>query len=267
MNWHYVNQGQQAGPVSEEELLALVRERKISEETLIWREGMPNWTPFHLAGVPVPSAPSQPPAFQPPAPAPLKPNEAVCGECGRIFPIDETIAHGNLRVCAGCKPVFLQKLAEGAKVNPQALNYAGFEIRFGAKLIDGAIAAFAFVGIMVVLILIVGLSTRAGRPGGIATAFAFFMGMFFLFGGPLIYLGYEIYFLGKHGATPGKMVCRLKVVSSDGSRIGYTLATARAFAEWLSRLTLCIGYLMVLFDTEQRRALHDHMCHTRVVYK
>jgi uncharacterized RDD family membrane protein YckC len=265
MNWHYVNQGQQAGPVTEEELLALVRERKVSEETLVWQEGMPNWTAFHEAGIPTPSVPPRPAAVQPPAP--LNPNEAACGECGQIFPLDETIAHGPMRVCAGCKPVFLQKLAEGAKVNSGALNYATFEIRCGAKLIDGAIAASVYIGILVVLILVMSLITR--RPSYLAgtPVFAMFMGLFFFFGGPLIFLGYEIYFLSRHGATPGKMVCRLKVVAANGSPIGYTTATARAFAEWLSRISLCLGYLMVLVDNEQRRALHDHICNTRVVYK
>jgi hypothetical protein len=30
-------------------------------------------------------------------------------------------------------------------------------------------------------------------------------------------------------------------------------------------MLLCIGYLMVAFDKEQRRGLHDRMCDTRVV--
>jgi hypothetical protein len=28
-----------------------------------------------------------------------------------------------------------------------------------------------------------------------------------------------------------------------------------------------IGYFIVLFDKTQKRALHDHICNTRVVYK
>jgi uncharacterized RDD family membrane protein YckC len=264
MNWHYVNQGQPAGPVTEEELLALIRERKISEETLIWREGMQNWTPFHQAGIPTSPAPAQPPAFHPPAPAPLNPNEAVCGECGKFFPIDETIAYGNMRVCAGCKPVFLQKLAEGAKVNKSELDYAGFGIRLGAKLIDWLVVGVPFAVIFITLIGVIGVT---GEKSGGADTLAMFLVLFMIFGGRLIYVAYEIFFLGKYGATPGKMACKLKVVSSDGSPISYGRATGRAFAEWLSRLIIYIGYLMVLFDNEQKRALHDHICNTRVVHK
>jgi len=97
MNWYYVNQGQQAGPLTQEELLALVREGKISEETLVWQEGMQNWTAFHQANIPA-TPTYTPPPFQPP-PAP-NPNEALCVECGKIVPIDETIQYGNVRVCA-----------------------------------------------------------------------------------------------------------------------------------------------------------------------
>ena len=49
------------------------------------------------------------------------------------------IRHGNVRICASCKPVFMQKLAEGAQLETGDLNYAGFWIRVGAKLLDGLI--------------------------------------------------------------------------------------------------------------------------------
>ena len=75
---------------------------------------------------------------------------------------------------------------------------------------------------------------------------------------------YEVCFLGRFGATPGKMVCRLRVVGPDHTRLTYTRALARHFAGMLSLLTLLIGYLIAAFDSE-KRALHDHICNTRVV--
>jgi len=269
MNWHYVNQGQQAGPVTEEELLALVREGKISEETLVWREGLQNWTPFHQAGISTSPALIQPPPFQPPAP--VNPNEAVCAECGKVFPIDETIAYGNLRICAACKPVFMQKLAEGAKIKPAAgefhWDYAGFWIRFGAKFIDGLILGVPF---MVVVFLIVGLSggfseTPSQRHNP-ANDVAPFLMIFMQFGMIALQIGYLTFFVAKYGATPGKMACGLKIVMPDGSPVSYGRAAGRAFGELLSAWTCYIGYLMILFDG-QKRALHDHMCSTRVVRK
>jgi len=41
---------------------------------------------------------------------------AACAECHRLFNIQDMIAHNGVHVCAHCKPIFLQKLAEGAKI-------------------------------------------------------------------------------------------------------------------------------------------------------
>ena len=45
---------------------------------------------------------------------------------------------------------------------------------------------------------------------------------------------YSTWFIGALGATPGMMVCGLKVVRPDGSPIGYGRAFARYFAAMLS---------------------------------
>ena len=79
-------------------------------------------------------------------------------------------------------------------------------------------------------------------------------------------IGYQIFFVGKYAATPGKMACGLRVVTADGGKVGFGLATGRAFAEMLSGMICYIGYIIIAFD-DQKRALHDHICSTRVVYK
>jgi uncharacterized RDD family membrane protein YckC len=62
------------------------------------------------------------------------------------------------------------------------------------------------------------------------------------------------------------MACGIKVVRPDGDRVSYARALGRYFAEILSGLILAIGYIMAAFDSE-KRALHDHICSTRVVKK
>ena len=42
-------------------------------------------------------------------------------------------------------------------------------------------------------------------------------------------------------------------------------AVGRYFAQWLSAFILYIGYIIAGFDSE-KRALHDHICDTRVIY-
>src|SRR5437867_10843556 len=150
MNWYYVNAGQQAGPVDEAQLDALRNSGQIEAETLVWREGMANWQPYREARPSgAPGAPAGGIAGVGAATATAAATaEVVCAECGRIFPLDNTIQYGNVRVCAGCKPIFMQKLAEGAKIGG-SLNYAGFWVRFGAKFLDGLIIGVPFMAVFV----------------------------------------------------------------------------------------------------------------------
>jgi uncharacterized membrane protein len=61
---------------------------------------LPGWQPLRQA--------------RPAAPAPGSADEVRCSECGQSFTRDNVIQYGHAFVCAGCKPVFVQKLREGA---------------------------------------------------------------------------------------------------------------------------------------------------------
>src|SRR5688572_2555855 len=127
MNWYYVEAGQQAGPVDDAQLDELARSGKLLPDTLVWREGLDNWLPYSQAKSPSPQSAA-------PAPSGAAPgdttHEAVCTECGKIFHMEDMIRHSGSYVCANCKPVFMQKLKEGAKLSGAGLNYAGFWVRF-----------------------------------------------------------------------------------------------------------------------------------------
>lgn len=77
----------------------------------------------------------------------------------------------------------------------------------------------------------------------------------------LIYSGF---FLGKYGATPGKMAMGLQVVFENGARMTFSRGIQRQAAEWFSALALGIGYLIALFDPG-RRTLQDWVCRTLVI--
>src|SRR5579859_8071822 len=102
MPWFYAIDGQQCGPVTDSQLDELVRSGKIGPATLVWREGMAEWQPLNAAR-----------ALAPPSVSGAVPGN-LCAECGRNFPTEELIRLHNAWVCAQCKPVFLQRLAEGA---------------------------------------------------------------------------------------------------------------------------------------------------------
>jgi uncharacterized RDD family membrane protein YckC len=80
----------------------------------------------------------------------------------------------------------------------------------------------------------------------------------------IVFAVYSAFFVGTYGATPGKMVCRIKIVNADGSKVSYGKAIGRYFAELLNAFTLYIGYIIAAFDDE-KRTLHDRICNTRVV--
>src|SRR2546428_6139769 len=128
MNWYYAEAGQQRGPVGDAELSGLVQAGTIRGDTLVWREGMADWQPYGQVkgvGAGESAAPPRLSAF-------------VCWQCGKTFSQDEVIRFGDAWVCAACKPVYVQRLKEGAPMSA-ALDYAGFWVRFGAKFIDSII--------------------------------------------------------------------------------------------------------------------------------
>lgn len=102
MNWHYAVGNQQTGPVSEAQLDDLVRSGKINQDTLVWHEGMAGWQPLRVART----------RGRPPSSG--APSGIICAECGKAFPPTEVIKVNQSWVCAQCKPIFLQRLREGA---------------------------------------------------------------------------------------------------------------------------------------------------------
>jgi uncharacterized RDD family membrane protein YckC len=257
MNWYYVEAGQQAGPVDDAQLAELERTGRIQTDTLVWREGMTDWQPYHYVKPGATTATAVPVAAAAPVTGAA---EGVCAECNGIFNLQDMIRHGNIYVCAKCKPVLMQKLAEGARLNTGALNYAGFWTRFAAVFLDG----------LILWVFNTAINLTAGFGAfqtnrNPSTAFsALFVLVFFL--QVAIALSYETVMIGKFGATLGKMACKIKVVTPDGGRVSYMRALGRYFAKFLSGILCAIGYIIAAFDDE-KRALHDRICNTRVVLK
>ncbi len=75
---------------------------------------------------------------------------------------------------------------------------------------------------------------------------------------------YTVFFVASSGATPGKLMLGLRIVSVSGERIGFGRALARWLGEFVSVMTFGVGYLMVVWHPE-RRALHDLIAGTKVV--
>jgi uncharacterized RDD family membrane protein YckC len=249
MQWYYAEGGQQKGPVEDLALDELVRSGTVRDDTLVWCAGMEAWEPHGR----VRGQRGAPPVVAAP------PSEVhYCSECGRPFPANELVTIGAAAVCIQCKPIYLQRLRESGEAAVGKWHYGGFWIRVAAKVIDGVLLQIVLLAIRIPL-----LGASFFPAPGAQPQMALF-GLFLLINLVLV-ASYEIIFVTKRGATIGKMILGLKIIRPDGSGIPPGLSVARYFAQFISSITLGIGYLMAGFD-DQKRALHDRICETRVVY-
>lgn len=183
----------------------------------------------------------------------------ACAECHSLYPADEMIRHGNIFVCATCKPRFMQKLAEGAAV-PGVIRYAGFWRRFGAYFIDGLV--LGIVNFILFMIVLLPTIISGADPETMGTDRLLIIAIYGIqFGTGFLY---ETVLIWKYGATLGKRACQIQVIRAEGGEISYGLAVGRYFAKILNAFTLGIGYIIAAFD-EEKRGLHDRLCNTRVI--
>jgi uncharacterized RDD family membrane protein YckC len=188
----------------------------------------------------------------------------ACVDCGHDFALSDTIRYQGIFVCRGCQQGYFDRLwATEAVPVPAALpKVASFGTRVAAKLIDTGIMHLVQLPLTVVLLL---NTPKPASGAGPQAPFTFSMvGLVVYTLSFAITAAYNIYFVGRHGATPGKMVLRIRVVAVDGTAPTYARAAARYWGEVLSALTCMGGYVVAAFDSETR-ALHDHVASTRVV--
>jgi uncharacterized RDD family membrane protein YckC len=119
---------------------------------------------------------------------------------------------------------------------------ASFYERLGALIVDGIIVSI----IPIVLYEI---------SGALASYLAWVV----------IGIGYELYFVGSTGQTPGRRFLHIRVVDRrDGTPIGYGRAAVRIFGRWLSAIPLYLGYFWMLWDRE-KQCWQDKMANDVVV--
>ena len=141
---------------------------------------------------------------------------------------------------------------------------AGFWIRFGAYSVDSAIISLpVIVATGVWAFLLMEQGTMASLPqvtpsmfllpiiGGIATLVLSFV--------------YPVYFWAVRGATPGKKILGLNVVTMSGETpIGWRRAILRVMGYTINSFVLGIGFLLIAVS-DDKRGLHDRLADTCVV--
>ena len=146
---------------------------------------------------------------------------------------------------------------------PDALptSYGGFWIRVVAYIIDGILLNIVF-GVLGVVMGVSLMPTRFSNLDSVDALGA--MGQLQLVSLILTWLYFALMESSARGATVGKMILGLRVVTDQGNRLSFLHATGRFFAKFISTIILCIGFIMVAF-TDRKRGLHDIIASTLVV--
>lgn len=238
--WYYARGEEQIGPVEEGAFRILVDQRIVGPSTLVWREGMDSWVSYQeIAGT-------------------VTDWGTPCSECGRPHLVEELLVFEGKRVCASCKDLFFQRVREGS-APVDTMVYASIGKRFAALVLDSLL-----VGLVSVPLLFGGIAVVASRQPSEDTGIFATLILMCTVGVWIVF--YFTWFVGRYGATPGKMVLGIKIVRSDGSPVSYLRAFCRFLAHQVSANIMYIGFIIALFD-EQKRGLHDHICDTRVIEK
>jgi len=138
----------------------------------------------------------------------------------------------------------------------------GFWIRFIAITIDNIILnILSFVLIFIGLIAL-GLGSSGFEELEGERIFSLLV-PFYIFN-TIITIAYYTYFHGSTGKTPGKMICRLKVVRVNGEPLGYGKAFLRWIGYIISSFIFCLGFLWAVWD-KNKQAWHDKIAGTYVI--
>ncbi len=254
--WYYAEGQHRQGPVPAHDIRQLFQRGQLTLDTLVWREGMPQWAALRTAVDELQLQTLAAVAATPSTGFDLRGDYAAIDNGTAPLP-------GTGPIAAWPQATYAAPFAAGA--HAAEVVYAGFWKRVAAYLIDYVI--LTIVAMIVGGIVGLGIGGAMGFTGGSAMTG---QALSELVGG-LIGLGIGLlYYGGLHassgGASLGKMAIGIKVVRSDGQRISLARSMGRYFASILSALILLVGYLMAAF-TGRKQALHDMLCDTVVVDK
>ena len=242
MSWFYIDESiiegeRRQGPYTLDEIFGLVQAKKITDETLVWHSGEEGWKPW-------------------------KDTLEAKTHTSREEALHDAIEQ-------------LLRQTQSGK------HYAGFFVRLVAYIIDNAI-----VGVLCGIILFImsrvnfiDLAKIQELAGALLDDPTSAEAINNLLNAPgmweftlicsILQAIYFIFFTGKFSASPGKMLLKLRIESAQGERLSWGIACVRYMGSIFTQFTLTLyglGYLIVCVDPK-RRALHDWIARTRVVYK
>lgn len=251
MKWYFIDESitdgeRRQGPYSIDEIHEFVNQGKISDSTLVWHSGESDWKTWKEA------------------------SQALKEDLPPVPPTDEEMLKDTIEA--------LEQIVKENKFRSR--KFAGFFVRAFACVVDNLILGF-FGGITLLVLSSAGVldfetvqqatsayindpisaesTNKLLSTPGISTFITIWS---------VAQAIYFIAFQAIFSATPGKMLARIHIETTDGERLTWITSAARYLGSILTQFTLAIyglGYLIVCIDPK-RRALHDWIARTYVVH-
>jgi uncharacterized RDD family membrane protein YckC len=120
---------------------------------------------------------------------------------------------------------------------------AGFWIRVGAYMIDGALIGSVCMALRFALLDLLAVIVQVALSAGY----------------------YAVLPVINAGQTPGKMLAGLAIVRDDGTPLTYMHTGVRWVGYLVSGIAMGLGFALAAF-TPRKRGVHDYMAGTRVVH-
>jgi len=144
-------------------------------------------------------------------------------------------------------------------------RFGGFWIRVAANLVDSLLLQVILWLLFAVGILGYSSGSQEELTGDTLLRFYQLDWSYLVTLELIVGMAYLTIFLGSRGQTPGKMMCRLKVIRTDGTELNYSLAMLRSLGYYLIHyFTLNLGFLWVAVDP-RKQGLHDKLAKTYVI--
>jgi uncharacterized RDD family membrane protein YckC len=147
-------------------------------------------------------------------------------------------------------------------------KFAGFWRRLVAYIVDYTIINIIFFILAIIVTIAFILGSLSGNSRNWMADLANPAHLTFLVLPAMVFyiaisIAYFTYFHGIKGRTPGKMLLGLKVLSTDGTLIGFGIAFLRSVGYLVSSI-LYIGFIWAAFD-RRKQGWHDKIAGTVVV--
>jgi len=139
-----------------------------------------------------------------------------------------------------------------------------------ARVVDSVILGIPITIVLVALLVaagVVGSATNSSSQNAQSATALAFGGIFIVFYLLILaaVVGYQIYFWGTSGSTPGMRLFRLRVVDAvSGGPIGFSRATIRWLMTLVNTWACYVGWIWVAFDP-RKQGWHDKVANTVVV--